>query len=38
MSGGPAASPDKSRAQVYQELLQAQRNGEVARLHEFRGH
>ncbi|MFL9958995.1 hypothetical protein PQR65_36960 [Paraburkholderia nemoris] len=38
MSGGPAVSLDKTRAQVYQELLQAQHNGEAARIQElFKG-
>ncbi|MFM0078783.1 hypothetical protein P0D72_07815 [Paraburkholderia sediminicola] len=38
MSGGPAVSLDKTRAQVYQELLQAQHNGQAARIQEvFKG-
>jgi len=38
MSGGPAASNEKTRAQVYQELLQSQRDGEEARLRDlYRG-
>jgi hypothetical protein len=38
MSGGPAVSLDKTRAQVYQELLQSQQNGEAARMQQlFKG-
>jgi hypothetical protein len=38
MSGGPAISQEKTRAEVYQDLIQSQRSGEAARLHElFKG-
>jgi parvulin-like peptidyl-prolyl isomerase len=38
MSGGPAISHEKTRAEVYQDLIQSQRSGEAARLHElFKG-
>jgi hypothetical protein len=38
MSGGPAISQGKTRAEVYQDLIQSQRSGEAARLHElFKG-
>jgi hypothetical protein len=38
MSGGPSASLGKTRAQVNQELLDSQRNGEAARMRElFKG-
>jgi hypothetical protein len=38
MAGGPSASLGKTRAQVNQELLDSQRNGEAARMRElFKG-
>jgi hypothetical protein len=38
MSGGPAAFPGKTRAQVYQELVRSMQDGESARLQElYRG-
>jgi hypothetical protein len=38
MSGGPAIPQVKTRVEVYQELIQSQRSGEAARLHElFKG-
>jgi hypothetical protein len=38
MSGGPASSRGLTRADVYQQLTQSQKNGEAARLQElFKG-
>lgn len=35
MSGGPAALPGKTRAEVYQELVRSMQNGDAARLQEI---
>jgi hypothetical protein len=38
MSGGPAALPGKTRAEVYQELVRSMQDGQSARLQElYRG-